>query len=89
MRTDKTVALKKMRIENSKSGLSITTIREITILLESNHENIIKLNEIVLGKYSKIFLVMDYCENDLVSMEKKFNESEVISNVNLSKSLKR
>lgn len=66
-----------MRTENSKYGLPITTIREITILLESNHENIVDLKEIVTGKYNSIFLVMEYCENDLVSTEKSFNESEV------------
>ena len=65
-----------MRIENAKQGLPVTTIREIAILLKCNHENIVKLKEIVIGQFNSIFLVMEYCENDLVSVEKQFNESE-------------
>lgn len=74
--TNETVVLKKMRIENAKHGLPITTMREITILLACDHENVVKLKEIVVGQYNAIFLVMEYCENDLVSVEKQFNESE-------------
>lgn len=55
----------------------MTTIREIIILLECKHENVVSLNEIVIGKYNTIFLVMEYCENDLISTEKSFTESEV------------
>lgn len=67
-----------MRFENSKHGLPMTTIREITILLQSKHKNVVNLFEIVTGKYNTLFLVMEYCENDLISMQKTFNESEVI-----------
>ena len=74
--TNETVALKKMRIENAKHGLPITTMREITILLACDHENVVKLKEIVIGQFNAIFLVMEYCENDLVSVEKQFSESE-------------
>lgn len=66
-----------MRFENSKNGLPMTTIREITVLLESKHQNIVNLIEIVTDKHSNIYLVMEYCENDLISVQRTFNESEV------------
>ena len=65
-----------MRIENAKHGLPITTIREISVLMACDHENIVRLREIVVGNFNAIFLVMEYCENDLVSVEKHFTESE-------------
>ena len=49
-RTDEIVALKKMRMENEKNGVPISGLREINILLNLRHENIVELTEIVVGK---------------------------------------
>ena len=50
-RTNKIVALKKVRLEKEKEGFPVTTVREIKILRQLNeHENIIKLREIVSDK---------------------------------------
>lgn len=49
-RTDEIVALKKMRMENEKDGVPISGLREINILLNLRHENIVELTEIVVGK---------------------------------------
>lgn len=44
------VALKKVRLENEKDGFPITAVREIKILRQLNHKNIVNLREIVTDK---------------------------------------
>ena len=44
------VALKKVRLENEKEGFPITAVREIKILRQLNHRNIINLKEIITDK---------------------------------------
>ena len=44
------VALKKVRLENEKEGFPITAVREIKILRQLNHPNIVNLTEIVTDK---------------------------------------
>ncbi|KAG9147672.1 hypothetical protein Leryth_015735 [Lithospermum erythrorhizon] len=46
-KTGEIVALKKIRMDNEKEGFPITAIREIKILKKLQHENVIKLKEIV------------------------------------------
>lgn len=54
--SDTLVALKKVRLENEKEGFPITAIREIKILIQLNHKNIVNLQEIVTDKKD----VMDF-----------------------------
>lgn len=44
------VALKKVRLENEKEGFPITAVREIKILRQLNHKNIVNLKEIITDK---------------------------------------
>lgn len=44
------VALKKVRLENEKEGFPITAVREIKILRQLQHPNIVNLKEIVTDK---------------------------------------
>lgn len=39
-----------MRLENEKEGFPITAVREIKILRQLNHANVINLSEIVTDK---------------------------------------
>lgn len=76
------VALKKVRMEKEQWGLPISSMREINLLLDLRHENIVELREIAVGKSLRsIFLVMTYCEQDLASlldhMSQPFSESQV------------
>ncbi|VVC24135.1 Protein kinase domain,Protein kinase-like domain,Serine/threonine-protein kinase, active [Cinara cedri] len=76
------VALKQIRMENEKEGLPISAIREISLLFKCDHENIVRLHEIVVGKrLDSIFLSMEYCEHDLSSllhnMTTAFTEAQV------------
>ncbi|NWH67636.1 CDK10 kinase, partial [Geococcyx californianus] len=80
--TDETVALKKVRMDNEKDGMPISSLREITLLLQLQHPNIVELKEVVVGNHlESIFLVMGYCEQDLASllenMQTPFSEAQV------------
>ncbi|XP_005092368.1 cyclin-dependent kinase 10 [Aplysia californica] len=82
METNRMVALKKMRLETQKNGIPVTGLREINILLNLHHENIVDMMEVVVGKsLESIFLVMEYCEQDLASlldnMAAPFSEPQV------------
>lgn len=76
------VALKKVRMETEKEGFPITAIREIKILRELDHPNIVKLKEIVTGRSgdrsgSAIYMVFEFFEHDLAGlMNSKFVFSE-------------
>lgn len=71
------LALKKVRLENEKEGFPITAVREIKILRQLKHKNIIKLREIVTDKQEAIdfrkdkgsfYLVFDFMEHDLMGL---------------------
>lgn len=64
------VALKRIRLETEADGVPSTTIREISLLKELNHLNIVKLLDIIHTD-NKLFLVFEYLNQDL----KKYMES--------------
>ena len=53
------VALKKVRLENEKEGFPITAVREIKILRQLNHPNIVNLTEIVTDKQDALLFKKD------------------------------
>lgn len=80
--SNKIVALKKVRMEREKDGIPLSGLREISLLLKLEHENIVQLTEVVVGKHlDSIFLVMEYCEQDLASlldnMSSPFKEAQI------------
>ncbi|KAF8786354.1 Cyclin-dependent kinase 9 like protein [Argiope bruennichi] len=71
----KTVALKRIMMENEKEGFPITAIREIKILQQLKHANVVNLIEICRERSKsnenfgvKFFLVFDFCEHDLAGL---------------------
>lgn len=75
--TDELVALKKVRLENEKEGFPITAVREIKILRQLNHPNIVNLKEIVTDKQDALdfkkdkgafYLVFEYMDHDLMGI---------------------
>jgi len=54
-----TVALKKIRLEGEDEGVPSTSIREISILKELRHENIVKLIDVSLEE-EQLFLIFEY-----------------------------
>ena len=57
-------ALKKIRLQADQEGIPSTAIREISLLKELTHINIVKLHE-VLHSPKKLTLVFEYVEQDL------------------------
>ncbi|KAJ1659842.1 Cyclin-dependent kinase catalytic subunit, partial [Coemansia sp. RSA 25] len=68
--TGNTVAMKKIRLEGDDEGVPSTAIREISLLKELQHENIVRLLDIVYNA-SKLYLVFEFLDLDL----KKYMDS--------------
>ena len=47
--TGEIVALKKLKMENSPDGFPVTGLREIQMLMEARHQNVVHLREVVMG----------------------------------------
>jgi cell division cycle 2-like protein len=48
-RTGRTVALKRIKMEKEKDGFPVTSVREINILLNFHHPNIVNVEEVVIS----------------------------------------
>ena len=58
-----------MQFENLRDGFPISTIREISLLKKMNHPNVVKFIEVAVGqKQDSLFVVMEYCEQDLAAL---------------------
>ncbi|XP_041117296.1 cyclin-dependent kinase 2-like [Polyodon spathula] len=68
--TGQAVALKKIRLDPETEGVPSTAIREISLLKELNHPNIVKLLDVVHTE-KKLYLVFEYLDQDL----KKYMDS--------------
>lgn len=58
------VALKRIRLDNDDEGIPCTAVREISLLKELRHPNIVRLLDI-LHSEKKLTLVFEYLETDL------------------------
>jgi serine/threonine protein kinase len=65
--TGQMVALKRIRLEPEDEGVPSTAVREISLLRELNHVNIVKLLDVV-HQDRKLFLVFEFCDQDLKKM---------------------
>ena len=91
------VALKKVRLENEKEGFPITAVREIKILRQLNHRNIVNLKEIVTDKQDALdfrkdkgsfYLVFEYMDHDLMGLlESGFVEFNEQNNASIMRQL--
>ncbi|XP_010545939.1 PREDICTED: cyclin-dependent kinase A-1 [Tarenaya hassleriana] len=62
--TNETIALKKIRLEQEDEGVPSTAIREISLLKEMQHVNIVKLQDVVHSE-KRLYLVFEYLDLDL------------------------
>ncbi|KAI3642043.1 hypothetical protein MP228_011598 [Amoeboaphelidium protococcarum] len=62
--TQEIVALKRIRLDNEEEGIPCTAIREIALLKELRHPNIVRLMD-VLHTEKKLTLVFEYLDSDL------------------------
>jgi len=74
------VALKKIKLEQEEEGVPSTAIREISLLKETQHENIVKLMDVIQAP-NKLYLVFEFLDKDL----KKYMDT-VVMNESLVKS---
>lgn len=63
-RTGEKVALKKTQIDNFSDGIPSTTMREISILTELQHPNIVSLKDVVMTD-TCIYFIQEFCNIDL------------------------
>jgi CTD kinase subunit alpha len=61
------VALKKIRMEGERDGFPVTAIREIKLLQSLNHDNIVKLQEVMVER-NDCFMVFEYLSHDLTGL---------------------
>ncbi|NXI48768.1 CDK3 kinase, partial [Chloroceryle aenea] len=69
-RTGQLVALKKIRLDSEMEGVPSTAIREIALLKELKHPNIVRLLDVIHSQ-TKLYLVFEYLNQDL----KKYMDS--------------
>jgi len=62
--TGRFMALKKIRLESEDEGVPSTSIREISLLKELDHPNIVKLEDVLHSK-NRLFLVFEFIDYDL------------------------
>lgn len=62
--TNETIALKKIKLETQSEGVPSTTIREISVLREIDHKNVVKLKDVIMCP-TKMYLVFEYLDLDL------------------------
>ena len=62
--TGKEYAIKKTHIDNRNDGIPSTTIREIAVLMELEHQNIVYLEDTVMHD-NDIYFIQEYCNTDL------------------------
>eukprot|EP01083_Nonionella_stella_P034682 94873_1 len=80
LKSNRIVALKKIRHSEDVTGLSSTTIREIALLKEvSEHQNIVTLYDVIIYGRS-LYLVFEFCEYDLKKyLNKCYKEGNALS----------
>ncbi|KAJ8609546.1 hypothetical protein CTAYLR_006043 [Chrysophaeum taylorii] len=64
LRTHAILALKKIRLADEEEGVPATAIREISLLKELTHPNIVALHDVVYV-HSKLYLAFEFLEQDL------------------------
>ncbi|CAO2646141.1 Cyclin-dependent kinase 3 [Lemmus lemmus] len=78
--TGQIVALKKIRLDVETEGIPSTAIREISLLKELKHPNIVKLLDVV-HKEKKLYLVFEFLTQDLKKHMDSAPTSELPLNV--------
>lgn len=76
------VAVKRIKFETREEGIPASAIREIALLKELKHQNIVKLYDVVHSQHT-LTLIFEYCDWDLKrlmqSRENPLSENEILS----------
>jgi len=77
--------IKQISIKKLSKKEALLTEQEATLLKRLQHPNIVRVKEMVVGSsIDKIYMVMEYCENDLkkcMQMSKQSFSTAEVSNV--------
>lgn len=83
--TGEIVAIKKLKLDPLRDGgFPVTALREIQCLQAAKHRHIVNLREVVAGQGSSrgdIYLVMDFLEHDLKTLQEEMAEPFLPSEV--------
>lgn len=63
-KTGEIVAMKKIRLESDDEGIPSTAIREISLLKELPHPNIVRLMDVLMEE-TRLYLIFEYLTMDL------------------------
>src|SRR3954469_17919319 len=58
------VAMKKIRLESEDEGVASTAVREISMLKELRHINIVSLEDVIMQE-NRLYLIFEYLPMDL------------------------
>lgn len=75
--TGEIVALKRIRLDDEEEGIPCTAVREISLLKELRHPNVVKLLDI-LHTDKKLTLVFEYMDSDLKKFMEALNNSTIM-----------
>ena len=78
--TGRTIALKKIRLDCEEEGVPSTAIREISLLKELQHRNVVSLLDIVHTR-GKLYLVFEFLDMDLkrlMDTNPEFNKHQTL-----------
>jgi cyclin-dependent kinase 1 len=73
-RTGKFVAMKKIRLESEDEGVPSTAIREISMLRELRHPNIVCLEDVIMQE-NRLYLIFEFLQMDLRRFMDNLSES--------------
>ena len=62
--TGEIVAMKKIRLESEEEGIPSTAIREISLLKELQHPNIVQLQSVIMQE-NRLYLIFEFLTMDL------------------------
>jgi len=71
--TKELFALKKIRLESEDEGIPSTAIREIALLKELQHPNVVRIHD-VIHTNKKLILVFEYVDSDLKKFMNNFEK---------------
>lgn len=75
--TNEVIAIKKIKIELETEGVPSTALREISILRELRHKNIVELKDVVCAE-NKLYLLFEYLDIDLRKYLECLNDEETL-----------
>merc|ERR1712117_1015862 len=81
-KTGEIVGMKKIRLESEEEGVPSTAIREISLLKELQHPNIVCLQDVIMQE-NRLYLIFEFLTMDL----KKYMDTSVSENEMISKTL--